>query len=66
MIGFKKAPGLHTVNGIITTANSNATEINRRWVPARPYGLFSIKNRFKLAWGVFIGEYDALKWPEGQ
>ena len=42
------------------------TEIDGQWVPARPYGLFSLKNRVKLAWGVFTGKYDAVTWPGGQ
>ncbi len=33
------------------------------WVPARPLGFFSIRGRIKLAWGVFVGRYDAVKWP---
>ena len=33
------------------------------WVPARPLGFFSLRNRIKLAWGVFVGRYDAVKWP---
>lgn len=32
------------------------------WTPARPLGLFSLVSRLKLAYGVFIGKYDALKW----
>jgi hypothetical protein len=34
------------------------------WVPARPYGLYSLSNRFRLAWMVFTGKADALRWPE--
>jgi 2-polyprenyl-6-methoxyphenol hydroxylase-like FAD-dependent oxidoreductase len=33
------------------------------WEPARPYGLYSLRNRFRLAWMVFTGEADALRWP---
>ena len=35
-----------------------------RWVAARPVGYPSILRRFRLAWGVFTGRYDALKWTE--
>jgi hypothetical protein len=37
---------------------------NGAWVPARPYGhnAFSWRWRFKLAWFVLIGKYDALYW----
>lgn len=31
--------------------------------PARPYGLYSLRNRIRLAWMVFTGEADALRWP---
>lgn len=33
------------------------------WEPARPYGMFSLRSRFRLAWMVFKGEADALRWP---
>ena len=31
--------------------------------PARPYGIYSLRNRLRLAWMVFKGEADALRWP---
>lgn len=31
--------------------------------PARPHGLYSLRNRIRLAWMVFTGEADALLWP---
>ena len=33
------------------------------WEPSRPYGLYSLRNRVRLAWMVFTGEADALRWP---
>lgn len=33
------------------------------WEPARPYGMFSLRSRLRLAWMVFKGEADALRWP---
>lgn len=38
---------------------------NEHWVPARPMGWPGICffKRLKIAWKVFKGEYDALKWP---
>jgi len=33
------------------------------WVPARPMGFYSLRERFRLAWSVFKGEADALFWP---
>jgi hypothetical protein len=38
----------------------------QNWVPARPTGYASIRNRFKCAWLVFTGKADALIWPGGQ
>lgn len=40
--------------------------INGEWVAARPLGDDSILWRIRCAWKVFKGEYDCLKWPEGQ
>lgn len=34
-----------------------------QWWPARPYGMFSLRSRFRLAWAVFTGRADALFWP---
>lgn len=34
------------------------------WVPARPLGLFSLRKRIRIAWGVFVGRYDAVVWPD--
>ena len=39
-----------------------STEVNGKWVEARPLGYSSFFRRFKLAWKVFTGKYDALKW----
>ena len=34
------------------------------WQPARPYGLYSLIYRIRLAWSVFKGDADALFWPD--
>lgn len=34
--------------------------------PARPEGLFSVLSRLTLAWEVFTGRADVLRWPGGQ
>lgn len=36
------------------------------YIPARPMGYASFKQRFKCAWMVFTGKADALVWPGGQ
>lgn len=37
----------------------------QHYVPARPMGYpgLGLRRRLKLAWGVFTGRYDVLKWP---
>jgi len=30
--------------------------------PARPFGEYSFRSRFRLAWAVFTGRADALFW----
>jgi len=48
--------------------NSNHTEINERWVPARPinYTCESLRERVSNAWKVVRGEADIVIWPCGQ
>lgn len=38
---------------------------NGEYVPYRPLGYPALRliQRLKLAWGVFTGRYDVLKWP---
>jgi hypothetical protein len=41
------------------------TETKRRgWVPARPLGFqgIALRTRLRLAWAVFTGKYDVLRW----
>lgn len=58
-----KNPSIHTVESI---RNYNtATEIKGKWIPARPIGLYGLKNRIRCAWYVFTGKADALFW-DGQ
>lgn len=60
-----KYPHLHNRSDL----NSDwdvAALIGDKWHPARPLGYPSLRNRFRLAWGVFTGRYDALKWGGGQ
>ena len=58
---------MKTPNHITSLALHNLidsqTEINGKWVPARPRAVKSIGRRFKLAWWVLIGKADALTWP---
>lgn len=63
---MKKAPNLYAVDDIVAHYNQNIALIDNDWVPCRPIGYFNVKYRLKLAIKVFMGEYDALKWPKGQ
>lgn len=40
--------------------------IDQKWYPARPLGYFSLVSRAKLAWEVFTGKADVLRWPGDQ
>jgi hypothetical protein len=70
---MKKAPNLiqytHIINGGFRNTEIRCTKngmIGGPTVHARPHGFFSLSNRLALAWGVFTGRYDALKWPAEQ
>lgn len=63
---MKKAPSLFTVMEIKEISMSMGKKIGGEWVPGRPLGFYNLKHRLKYAWGVFVGKYDAIKWPKGQ
>ena len=46
------------------------TEINGKWVPARPLNYkrkyMSLGDRIRHAWAVFTCKAEAFTWPEGQ
>jgi hypothetical protein len=48
--------------------NDPSTEISGKWISARPLPFYGLRlfHNIKLAWGVFTGKYDALKWDGGQ
>lgn len=62
---MKHFPRLHTFT-TLHSANDAQADTAQGWVPARPLGYPSFRNRVRLAWGVFTGRYDAFKWPGGQ
>jgi len=61
-----KNPSVYSLRHIVDKHNDSQTEINGKWVPARPIGLYSLRERFRIAFMVFTGKADALTWPEGQ
>jgi hypothetical protein len=60
------APTLYTLGTLREAMSGSSREIDGEWVPARPYGLFSVASRLRLAFGVFTGRWDAFEWPKGQ
>lgn len=36
----------------------------RPWRRRQPLSLFNTRWRLAIAWGVFTGKYDAIKWEE--
>ena len=48
--------------------NMPMTNINEKWVPARPinWKYRTLIQRLKEAWEVFMGRADCFTWPEGQ
>jgi hypothetical protein len=66
---FKRAPILWNLDALVEYAIKKESTVkltDGRYVPARPYGFFSIKERVRLAWLVFTGKADAVKWPGDQ
>ena len=61
-----KEPTEWKIKALIDHAACNSVQIGGAWVAARPIGLCSIKRRFQLAWRVFTGECDAVRWEKGQ
>lgn len=59
---MKRQPDIYTAGGIHNQTTSQTPD--GRWVPCRPYphNAFGFTWRWKLAWGVLTGKYDALKW----
>jgi hypothetical protein len=55
-----KDPSIIHVHSLLD--QSTQTEIDGKWVPARPLGFSSILYRFRAAWLVWTGRADALIW----
>jgi hypothetical protein len=47
-----------------TKEMSHAKTSGWYWVLARPMAIGGLLTRARLAWGVFTGRYDALRWIE--
>ncbi|MCP4986094.1 MAG: hypothetical protein GY928_08520 [Colwellia sp.] len=57
-------PTLYNREDLATKETEDKTYVNGKWVYARPYTIPSIKQRFVLAYKVFTGKCDAIKWEE--
>jgi len=55
-------PNIIHVQSLLGQCHSTQTEIDGKWVPARPLGFPSILYRFRAAWLVWTGRADALIW----
>lgn len=62
---LNQAPNDWTIGELITHLQAGPrTQIKGGgWQPARPFGLFGLRSRLRLAWLVFTGQADALRWP---
>jgi len=66
---MKKAPSIYNLresNYKDLFVDQPLIEIDGKWYPARPLGLYSISWRFRAAWLAFTGRVDLLHWPGGQ
>ena len=62
-----KDPNIFYIDRLLEHCEANSARITApdghgAWVPARPLGYSSIKQRVKCAWLVFTGKADALLW----
>ncbi len=54
-----------SINSILKFATGTQTQVsNGKWVPARPCGFSSWRNRLHATWLVFTGKADALIWED--
>lgn len=64
MTWLPHAPYEWTIRQLLKQAEHGPSVLTKDgYEPARPYGLYSTGNRLRLAWMVFKGEADALRWP---
>ena len=57
---------MYTLEGLINNKGGTMTEINGKWVRARPINYQFWEVRWRDAWAVLTGRADAFTWPEGQ
>jgi hypothetical protein len=62
---LNQAPYEWTIRELLKHAKDgpHAQVKDGEYEPARPFGDYNIRNRLRLAWLVFTGRADALRWP---
>lgn len=63
---MKKAPNLIKVEELQNWSVSMLDARTGNWIPARAEGYYSLWNRLKMAYLVFVGRCDALMWGGNQ
>ncbi len=63
---MKKYPNIFFLKDLLEMVDTVSTEINGKWIPARPLGYPTLGSRLKAAWMVFTGKADAVVWPGEQ
>ena len=62
------APTEYTLERLMKQASDRTVTIRfpgqTEWLPARPEGFYSIRNRLRCAWLAFSGQADVVKWPD--
>lgn len=68
-LAYRKAPSIHSLEHLrsneLTQCSSKSPGFDY-YVPARPEGYSSLRHRIKVAWEVFTGRADAVRWPQNQ
>ena len=65
---MNRAPSAYTFESLAKAADGTTamSPDGKLWYPARPEGLHSIRSRLRLAWEVFTGRADVIRWPGNQ
>jgi len=60
-----KYPGIWTIQNLIESAQTCSAGLpDGRYVPARPMGFQSWRERWRAAWLVWTGRADAVTWEQ--
>lgn len=59
-----KSPNIISVKEVNSAVLQGSRDTDGDWIPARPLGFVSWRERLRATWLVFTGQADALIWPE--